>query len=110
MLARVALALSLVGCTPSMTVTLARDRDDERATRDELLQLLEAHDVARFTYTRTISIDDDAIPHSHPVLTLHARHLDDDDLLLSTFLHEQAHWKRARSRRSPSVRASRTVA
>ena len=26
------------------------------------------------------------------MLTLHTRHLDSDDLLLSTFLHEQAHW------------------
>ena len=33
----------------------------------------------------------EAIPHSHPVLTLHTRHLRDDDLLLSTYLHEQSH-------------------
>ena len=31
------------------------------------------------------------IPHSHPVLTLSTRHLKDDDLLLSTFLHENLH-------------------
>ena len=30
---------------------------------------------------------------SHPVLTLHTRHRRDDDLLLSTFLHEQLHWQ-----------------
>jgi hypothetical protein len=37
-------------------------------------------------------IDERAIPHSHPVLTLHTRHLQDDELFLSTFVHEQFHW------------------
>lgn len=37
-------------------------------------------------------IDERAIPFSHPVLTLHTRHAKDDDLLLSTFIHEQFHW------------------
>ena len=29
---------------------------------------------------------------SHPALTLHTRHAKDDELLLSTFVHEQFHW------------------
>jgi hypothetical protein len=37
-------------------------------------------------------IEDGVIPHSHPVLTLSTRHIKDDELLLSTFVHEQAHW------------------
>ena len=37
-------------------------------------------------------IEEGAIPHSHPVLILSARHVKDDELLLSTFVHEQAHW------------------
>ncbi len=43
-------------------------------------------------HTRDITIDQDSIPHSHPVLTLHTRHLHQDDELFSTFLHEQLHW------------------
>jgi hypothetical protein len=42
-----------------------------------------------------VVIDELATPHSHPVLTLHARHSsisNSDDLLLSTYLHEQLHW------------------
>jgi len=92
---RVALALMLLtACSDraGLTVSLAHDRDDERATREQLLRVLDAHDASRFVFTHTVVIDDEAIPHSHPVLTLHARHLDDDDLLLSTFVHEQAHW------------------
>ena len=41
---------------------------------------------------QSILIDEEAIPHSHPVLTLSARRVKDDELLLSTFVHEQAHW------------------
>jgi hypothetical protein len=37
-------------------------------------------------------IDERSIPHSHPVLTLHTRHLNSDDQLLSTYVHEQLHW------------------
>jgi len=43
-------------------------------------------------YTKSVVIDERAIPFSHPVLTLHTRHAKDDELLLSTFIHEQLHW------------------
>ncbi len=92
MISRCLIAVLLASCTPALTITTAHGRDDELQTREQLERLLSAHDVSRFTYTRTIAIDDESIPHSHPVLTLHARHLGSDDLLLSTFLHEQAHW------------------
>jgi hypothetical protein len=72
--------------------TLAHDSPRELATRAQLERLLVAHDVSRYLYTHQVLIDEDSIPHSHPVLTLHARHLDDDGLLLSTFLHEEFHW------------------
>jgi hypothetical protein len=39
-----------------------------------------------------VVIDERSIPHSHPVLTLHTRHLNSDDQLLSTYVHEQLHW------------------
>jgi hypothetical protein len=39
-----------------------------------------------------VVIDDEAIPHSHPILTISTRHLKDDSLLLSTFVHEEYHW------------------
>jgi len=73
-------------------VTLAHGTDDEVRTREQLLRILGTHDVARWMLTRQVIIDRESIPHSHPVLTLHTRHLNDDLLLLSTFIHEQAHW------------------
>lgn len=76
----------------AITITLAHGGPAEQATRAQLERILAAHDLSRWIRTTSVQIDEDAIPHSHPVLTLHARHLDDDDLLLSTFVHEQMHW------------------
>ena len=64
----------------------------EAQTREQLQRLLKTYDLSRWIFTRSIVVDEQAIPHSHPVLTLHARHLQDDELLLSTFVHEQLHW------------------
>jgi hypothetical protein len=74
-------------------IRLERDTTAERATKVQLEQLLAVHpDLEKWIFTRSIRIDERATPHSHPVLTLHTRHLRDDLLLLSTFVHEQAHW------------------
>lgn len=81
------------GCAEAQVqVRLANDTEAEQQTRDQLLRLIEAHDVEDWLFTREILIDETQIPHSHPVLTLHTRHLGDDDTLLSTFIHEQFHW------------------
>jgi hypothetical protein len=64
----------------------------EVQTKEQLQRLLKTYDLSKWIFTRSILIDEKAIPHSHPVLTLHTRHLKDDDLLLSTFVHEQLHW------------------
>ena len=76
----------------SVDIRLVHGSATEQQTRDQLQRLLKAYDVSRWIYTKSIAIDDAAIPHSHPVLTLHTRHLKDDALLLSTFVHEQFHW------------------
>lgn len=76
----------------ALTIICARARDDELATAEQLLRLLRRYDVRRWRFTSTIQIERGVIPHSHPVLTLSTRHLDDDGLLLATYLHEQLHW------------------
>lgn len=78
--------------TPSIEFTTAHDSAAERATVVQMQRLLAAHDLSRWTITRKVVVDEDTIPHSDPVLTLHTRHLQDDELLLSTFVHEQMHW------------------
>ncbi len=75
-----------------LDVALAHGTSMEDATRAQLKRLVATYDLAPWLITRQVVIDEQAIPHSFPVLTLHARHLGDDDFLLSTFVHEQAHW------------------
>jgi len=75
-----------------VTIELAAGTDAEAATRDAVLRLLSEHDIERWLFTRRILIDETQIPHSHPVLTLHTRHLGDDLHLMSTLIHEQYHW------------------
>jgi hypothetical protein len=90
------LMLSLViggpaGARVALTISLAHNSVTERDTRNQLDRLLHKYDLSKWFYTKEIVIDDEAIPHSDPVLTLHTRQLKDDDLLLSTFVHEQMH-------------------
>jgi hypothetical protein len=76
----------------AVEIKLTQGSQQETATRDQLQRLLKNYDVSRWIFTTSIIVDEMAIPHSHPVLTLSTRHLRDDELLLSTFVHEQLHW------------------
>jgi hypothetical protein len=77
-----------------LEISLKHDDQRERQTRQQLQRLLSTYDLSNWTFTRKVIIESgfDIIPHSHPVLTLSTRHLKDDELLLSTFVHEQLHW------------------
>lgn len=81
-----------VAQTPALEVRTARDSEAERATADEVRVLPDRYDLRDWVRTPGVLIDERAIPHSHPVLTLHTRHLGDEPHLLSTFVHEQLHW------------------
>lgn len=74
------------------TVYLEAGNELEQRACDQLERLLNTYDLSRWTFTSVIRICDFAIPHSHPILTLNTRHLDDDEQALSTFVHEQIHW------------------
>tara|TARA_R110002153_G_scaffold171435_2_gene324260 strand:- start:907 stop:1521 length:615 start_codon:yes stop_codon:yes gene_type:complete len=66
----------------------------EQYTLDLLKALRAVHDLDKWEFTDKVHIDKTSIPHSHPILTLHARHgrKNQKDMLLSTYLHEQIHW------------------
>jgi hypothetical protein len=85
------LCMVLYGATPEIAITLAHGTAAEAETRDQLQRLLKRYDLAGRVWTRKVVIESGAIPHSHPVLTVNTRH-SEDDLLLSTFVHEQYHW------------------
>jgi hypothetical protein len=78
--------------TPPVSIELKSSTASEVKTKEQLQRLLAAYDLSKYTYTRQIIIDENAVPHSNPVLTLHTRHLHSDDELLSTYVHEQLHW------------------
>lgn len=73
-------------------INLKHSSSAEQQTKTQLEGLLAQYNLAPWLFTREVVIDQDAIPHSHPVLTLHTRHLHQDDELLSTFIHEELHW------------------
>lgn len=75
-----------------LKIALAKDSEPEKATKAQIERLVAKYDLSPWIFTTSVVIDDSSLPHSHPVLTLHTRHLKDDDLLLSTFVHEQLHW------------------
>jgi hypothetical protein len=74
------------------------DVDLEHAQReaDRVRNMLEAlrrrHDLTRYEYTRIVRIVPGGDTFSHPMLTLGNRFAENEDTLLSTYLHEQMHW------------------
>jgi hypothetical protein len=76
----------------SIKIELKHDTFREQRTRAQLERLLASYHLRKYTFTHDVVIDESAIPHSNPVLTLHTRHLGSDDELLSTYVHEQLHW------------------
>ena len=80
------------GTSSSITIEPKHGSAAEAQTKEQLERLLAQYPLRPWYFTRSVVIDETAIPHSHPVLTLHTRHYRDDDLLLSTFVHEELHW------------------
>jgi hypothetical protein len=77
----------------TFTIRLANGSEAERKTEEQLERILRTVDLERWIETREILIDQNATPHSHPVLTVDTDYLDSDDGLIATFLHEQFHWR-----------------
>jgi hypothetical protein len=86
--------LMVVACFSSVRVAieLKHGTEAEQRTKAQLEQLERTYDLRKWTFTDKVIIDEESVPHSHPVLTLHTRHLNSDDQLLSTYVHEQLHW------------------
>ena len=91
----VVLALTTAGQAnnaEALSIRLHSGTPLEERGREQLLRLLYTHDLQKWLFTRDVLIQDGVIPHSHPVLTLNTRYLDDDTAQLATFVHEQLHW------------------
>jgi hypothetical protein len=73
-------------------VDLDHARREGERVHGLLMALRRRHDLARFEYTRVVRIVPGGDTFAHPILTLGNRFAGNEDLLLSTYLHEQMHW------------------
>lgn len=76
----------------AIEIRLANGTEIEAQTREMLLSLLGEYPLDKWRYTETVRIEDNVIPHSHPVLTLNTFTIGHPIRLLSTYIHEQLHW------------------
>ena len=81
----------------------------ETRMRAVLARLVDSYDLEPWMFTRTILIDETAMPHSHPVLTVNTETADDEVMALAEFVHEQLHWfeEAHAERRDRAIEATR---
>lgn len=75
-----------------ITIQLAHGTVLEQETKARLEQVIASYDLGRYTFTRKVLIEEGAINHAFPVLTLNVRFARSSDELLSSYVHEQLHW------------------
>jgi hypothetical protein len=73
-------------------IGLAHESEAEAVVASQLRALIRKYELVPWIRTRRILIDEDQIPHSHPVLTIGTGNIDDEPGLLAAFIHEQLHW------------------
>jgi len=69
----VGLANSALSASHHLSISLKHGDAKERATQSQLERLQSQYDLTQWIFTTSVVIDEDAIPHSHPILTLHTR-------------------------------------
>ena len=78
--------------TPKLRIKTKHGSALEDRKRAQIERLAQEYDLGKYTLTRDIMIEQGAINHSMPELTMNLRFLDNDDLALSAYIHEQDHW------------------
>ena len=76
----------------AIKIDLAHGADRERQTKARLEEVIASYDLSKYTFTRQVVIEEGAINHAFPVLTLNVRFASSADELLSSYVHEQLHW------------------
>jgi len=80
------------GATPKLNIETRHGTPREEKKKQQIERLAQQYDLSKWTLTRHIIIEQGVRPHSFPVLTLNPSFLNNDDLTLSVYVHEQAHW------------------
>jgi hypothetical protein len=85
-------SVAVAADTPPVKIELAKNTPREQLAKQTLEQLLASYDLKKYTFTRKVVIEQGAINHAFPTLTLNPYFAMSPDELLSTFIHEQLHW------------------
>src|SRR5262245_18537575 len=85
-------ATATYAATPPLKIVLASGSPIEERKKAQIERLAAQYDLKKFTLTREIRIEQGAVPHSKPVLTLNGAFMENDDRALSQYVHEQGHW------------------
>src|SRR5216683_2840245 len=72
-----------------ISIKLSHNTPREHQTAESLKTVLSSYDLSKYTYTRDVVIEERAMNHAFPVLTLNVRFADSPDELLSSVIHEQ---------------------
>jgi hypothetical protein len=92
-IAAMALVAARAGAqTPKLNIKTKHGFPMEEQRKEQMERLAKQYDLKKYTVTRDILIERGAMNHSYPVLTLNLRFLDNDDLALSAYVHEEGHW------------------
>ena len=75
-----------------VSLQLAHHTVREMQTAQTLKQVLTSYNLEKYLFTRDVVIEERAMNHAFPVLTLNVRFANSPDELLSSFVHEQLHW------------------
>jgi hypothetical protein len=90
--ALLAVSVPAAADTPKLNIKTKNGIALEEQKKQQIERLAKQYDLKKLTITRDIIIEQGVRPHSSPVLTLNGRFLDNDDLALSVYAHEQGHW------------------
>jgi len=75
-----------------LNITTKNNSSTELATKEILETLLGKWDISQYFFTDNVMIEDRAMPHSHPALTINSFPYNDQIMHLTDLLHEQLHW------------------
>jgi hypothetical protein len=75
-----------------IVIDFSHARREGKRVHALLMALRQRYDLSRYEYTNEVRIVPGSDTFSFPILTLGNRFADSEDLLLSTYLHEQMHW------------------
>ncbi len=86
------LSTAALAATPALNIKLNSGNESEKKAKALIEGFLQKYDLKPYVFTKEIIIKSYEIPHSHPVLTLNTREIDEPTRYLALFLHEQIHW------------------